>query len=557
MQLRRYRNTSRPINRLPPELLCRAFSYLRPPPSSFWSVRLVDHYRYDPYRPLTTTLLVCHKWHTIGSQAAPLWTDIDFVRQGAFASVLLTRSLHAKIRLCGHLHKDRTFETTIIDHGARIRELDVTTGAELSDPLPALRSVLAVNMPQLRLLSIFGRRWDSYGQASPFLDHATVSLPGLQAMLLQGFLFVPSRPLPRLTRLFLAWVERINVSNILNLLRATPALEVLTITLYRDPIFERPDGILSTVSSPSVALPRCHSIHIFGFTSTAVHDLMLSLEVPNLSSLSLPSTFANGGTLSSTPLLPRTLTPQTLNRLAFGFDNDGTCFRTVSHGKDVAITMNIIAFDVPEAERRRWAFDEFPTLLQLSGIDEFHFQASQWDAAQSFLCHLAAHMPAVSTLYIAHDTRWHDDDEAGVMALASAVAALLEADNPVLFPHLAHLELVLSAIPQELCTRLASALARHQASLGDGRRLQTLRIRLGEDHLERWAGRWCLDLERPEYEDTGIFDRVDCAEVDPERRACKVHEEGHCPEHARWSACTKGWGQWESPVPGATHDYWR
>ncbi len=118
MHLRRCRNDSIavPVNRLPPELFRIILGRVRHPPSTRSTSRLLAS-RFASYRPLISAMLVCHKWHAIGSQAASLWTDIDFARQGAFAPVLLTRSLGALIRLCGSLDGDNILTKVVTDHG--------------------------------------------------------------------------------------------------------------------------------------------------------------------------------------------------------------------------------------------------------------------------------------------------------------------------------------------------------------------------------------------------------------------------------------------------------
>ena len=67
------------------------------------------------------------------------------------------------------------------------------------------------------------------------------------------------------------------------------------------------------------------------------------------------------------------------------------------------------------------------------------------------------------------------------MDLARALGALLASDSPVLFPHLARLELIVSYVSREFCELIAPALAKRAQ---DGRRLRTLRIRLEDGGRE-------------------------------------------------------------------------
>ncbi len=410
MKLRRCRNDSIavPINRLPPELLRIILGHVRHPPSTRYTSHLSAS-RFASYHPIVSTMLVCHKWHAIGSQAASLWTDIDFACQGAFAPVLLTRSLGAPIRLCGRLDGDNTLQKVITDHGERIRELDLWVGAGFSHPMPVLQSILAVDMPRVRVLSL-SRKSSSVGEgpASVITDADTpASFPTLKAMLLQGFLLVPTHVLPQLTHLNLTRLDDVNPSSILKLLKNTPALEVLDVIQCRE--YTAPPN--SAAPSSSVILLRLHSVYMWCLTSATVHDLMARLEAPSLASLRLSSIFAMSGALLSTPLIPRSLSTRTVNRLAFDLGGNFTSFHTVFHGNDLSLAMGINAIGVQDIERASWAFDDFPTILPLCCVEELHFQAQEWDVADDLLPHLAARMPMVSTLFVKHNERTSRDED--------------------------------------------------------------------------------------------------------------------------------------------------
>ena len=423
-------------------------------------------------------MLVCHKWYEIAFHAASLWTDIDFQRQRTFASILLTRSSGAAIHLCGYLsRKDNTLETAVKDNGARIRELDLWA----RDSVPALQSILAVDMLRLRVLCLSCKDPQST-QMSTLLNGVPASFPSLRAVLLESCLFVPDLPLPQLTHLHLGKMDRVDASNILDLLRNTPALEYLDITSSNLTIPLNS----STISSP-VALPRLHSAHIAHSTATEVHYLMTSLEVPALAFLDLSRISVGRETLSLTPLLPRSIDTHTMRRLSLCVSTDFTSFHTTLHGSAASLELNLHPRPMPNSEWVQWARVDLPPTvlpLPLPNIEEFHFQAGHWDAPRDLLPHLAVHIPAVSTLLVKHNPR-DDDGNAEVklhrhMTLARAVARVLErcdsdGDSPaVLFPHLAHLELVVGWIPPGFCELLARALERRDEG---GRRVRKLRIR--------------------------------------------------------------------------------
>ena len=106
------------------------------------------------------------------------------------------------------------------------------------------------------------------------------------------------------------------------------------------------------------------------------------------------------------------------------------------------------------AEWTRWAFIHVPTTLRLSGIEELHFQAHEWEVPQALLPRLAAYMPAVTTLVIKH--RYNENME-NHMEMARTVVRILESDDPVLFPDLAHLELIARNVPQAFRELLSRA----------------------------------------------------------------------------------------------------
>ncbi|KAM5542307.1 hypothetical protein V8D89_004180 [Ganoderma adspersum] len=494
-------------------------------------------------------MLACHKWHAIGSKAAVLWTDIDFAHQGGFAPVLLIRSLGAPIRLYGRLDEDNMLSTVITDNGARISELDLWVGTQVSHPTPVLQSILAVDMPQVRVLSLF-REGYTGGNGLMLIADANVraSFPVLKAMLLEGFLFVPTHALPQLTHLHLAWLDEIDPSSILDLLRNTPALEVLDIIQSREST--APQALAMRRSS--VILPRLHSASIWALTMTTVRSLMTRLEVPNLASLRLSAILAKSGALLSTPLIPASLAARTpVNRLAFDMLGNFATFCAAFYGADLSFSMHINAGTIPDpAETSTWTSDDLPAILPLSAVDELHFGAELWPGVgELLLLRLAAHMPAVSTLVIKHNQGHSSDEDTvtdGLMHLARAVAALLA--NEVLFPRLAHLELVVGDIPHGFCDLLVPTLA--QRDLG-GRRLRRLCIRVDDLLSARWAMKW-MGQAKPDYRETSIREHVDSVSIGETKK-----KRGHAGEADEEPTKTLGWGQWKDCVQPARHDYWR
>ncbi|PIL30005.1 hypothetical protein GSI_07916 [Ganoderma sinense ZZ0214-1] len=513
-------------------------------------------------------MLVCYKWHTIGSQAASLWTDIDFVRQGALAPVLLTRSLGAPIRLCGNLDGDNVLSTVVTDNGVRICELDLSVAADLPHPLPTVQSILAVDMPRIRVLSLTLTDF-KYGNATMVVAHpaALPRFPALEAMLLERFLLIPTHPLPRLTHLHLASLYGINSSSILDLLRNTPALEVLHVVKSGEYIVPQD---WATRRWDSVFLPRLYSVYLSRTASTTIHDLMTHLEAPNLAVVTLSSISAHTGTLVSRTLIPSSLAARTVTRVAINVTGKFAAICTAFHGPNLSLSIGISSGNNMRnaMEITGWAYDDLPALLPFHTVDELHFQAElgRHRVGAALLPTMAARMPTVSTLAIKYDERSPERRTSdAAMGLARAVAALLsgsgdgtrrglgtdaETDSPVLLPRLAHLEFIVATIPQGFCELLVPALAQRAR---DGRRLKTLRIWLGG--VNRGAGAAMKEVDQVEasYEDTGIFEHVDSVKIDQREKTGPADE----PEDSEEPTSNRlRWGEWTDCVRTPEHDYW-
>ena len=539
MQLRRRRNASLPlpINRLPPELLRMIFGHLRKPPSTRRTRHLYG-VRFSPYTPLISVMLVCHKWCTIASHAASLWTDIGL----SATELLISRSLGASIRLSGCLSpEDDPLETIFKDNGARIRELDLWAVG----PMPALPSILETHMPRLHTIALFSEDKFSSTVPSQLLINVPVSFPALKAMMLENILIIPTHVLPQLTHLHLGRMKGLSVSDILDVLRNTPALEVLDISPPEASI--HPSRSTGAASSP-VALHHLRDLYVRNLTFTIVHHLVTVLDVPTLAFLHMYSPFGSDGTIVPTKLLPKAVTMWKVNRLAVDLKYAllSVAFRGDHVSLDVETTFNLV-----QEEKWNWLHNDFPTMLSLSGVGELHFQTRLWDVpvSENLLSLLAPYMPAVSTLIIKHDAGRFgndDDDPEGVICLGRAVAGILASDRPVLFPNVVHLELIVSDIPVELCQCISDGLARRAEA---GRRLQKLRIRVDESHSFRWKMKW-LHEQEPEWEETGIFDHVDSGEIFQKRRGYMRYDD-YDDDTARL-----GWGKWKDCVQSAQHDYW-
>ena len=271
-----------------------------------------------------------------------------------------------------------------------------------------------------------------------------------------------------------------------------------------------------------------------------LHRLMTALEVPAIAFLGLAGIDVDKRIPLRTPL-PVALATHTMRRLAFEVDNHFGFFHTAFHGNGVSLAIELHANCFSSlVERKRWAFTEFLTMLSLSDIEELHIQVCNWEAHQEILLHLAAHMPAVSTLLIRvkhhpRIRRSEKEEDRCHKALAQMVTRVLESDNPVLFPNLVHLDLIVrTVVPLAFFELVACALARRD-HWQDGRRLRRLRVGIDESPSPRQP-RYVW----PDYRQTGILDHVDSADNSDD-----ADEQG------------MGWGRWKDCVERADHGYWR
>ncbi|KAM5542316.1 hypothetical protein V8D89_004189 [Ganoderma adspersum] len=335
-------------------------------------------------------------------------------------------------------------------------------------------------------------------------------------------------------------MDRVNATNVLGLLRNTPALEFLDIGSSG---FVVPPN--STAIPSSVSLPRLQSSCLSRLASTVVSYLMTALEVPSLAYLDLSIVFATRRALPSTPLLPDALTTRTMRRLALDVESDFASFHAKLHGSGTSLKVDLSTFGIPDEERPQWAVAFRAMLPPLSAIEECHVQASQWAAPYDLLPHLATCMPMVSTLLIKHDLSDDDGDEEDVeghMALARTVARVLESDSPVLFPQLTHLHLIVACIPRAFCKVLARALAHRAAA---SQRLEKLRIRIDDEYSFQWKLKWMEGRRKPDLRKTGIFDHVDVCEISDD-----FADDDDDPQRL-------GWGSWKDCVQRTSHEYWR
>ncbi|KAI1787651.1 hypothetical protein LXA43DRAFT_1028383 [Ganoderma leucocontextum] len=482
------------VNRLPPEVLQIVFHYLIAPTSlPPWSVYETRN-EATSYKPLTGAMLVCRRWRSIAMQTALLWTEIDLSVRPSLASYFLERSRAAPIRLRSNIEEseNRLVKSVMQHHGDRIFKLEFWGPA--SAQLEAHAS-LDVAMPNLRQLNLVfepqgGLQVTCAYHASP--EH----VPALRALVLSGTLWIPTGIVPTLTHINVKYMTDVDVSLLWNLLCNTPMLEV----------FELSSNVGLTVAhgpapASSLTLPCLQDLVIDGAHTDVVHYLVSHLELPNVTVVSYRYLFAESGTLLER-LLPSSLATHTPTRVTLVIGGDYHVLSASFQGDGTSVTLQELVAssydDPPLQERMQWPFATFPTLLSLANVTEFHLSSSMWEPDS--LRRLGAHLGNVTTLCLAT----HADgpfDVAMTMELGVALSSALLADDPVVLPRLASLDIDTIDVPRNFIGVLSRALAKRDR---DGRRLRYLCVHVGA----LWpAGR--LRDAHDDLKATGLFDHVD------------------------------------------------
>ncbi|RPD56283.1 hypothetical protein L226DRAFT_615782 [Lentinus tigrinus ALCF2SS1-7] len=307
--IKQYYNASpfAPINRLHPELLCMIFKHVRRPNKAVMSARLHPS-RFDSYKPLLAPMLACRKWHTLITQDATLWNQIDLTKHtptSALVQRLLERSkgasldvrfAHSSLRFVED--KDKT--TPFLEvHAHRLGKLEV----KFRDVncTPEMLSLLDISMPRLTCLviSITEQLLKSVHEVS------LKRFPALKKLVLSGILLRPIEHVPSLTHLHLIGLVHDTILPLLDVLGAAPSLEILDLRMIQ----------LGTrgVEAPILNLPRLRVLRLTCRTwSTVVRFLLTHIAAPNLmvTDFSEVSSWRDSGNTAVDAYIPQTFLAQ-------------------------------------------------------------------------------------------------------------------------------------------------------------------------------------------------------------------------------------------------------
>ena len=177
-------NSQVPANRLHPELLGMVFQHLRAPVEVFNPEEPYEKPTFNSYKPLVHAMMVCRKWHVVGSEMASLWTDVDYSLTGSEdrPSRLLKRSGMTPIHLrldVSVLGEDHTYLHEMVGANAfRLRQLDVSMSD--TDTMSAVMQLLGNDMPVLRCL----RMWHGSHRGNSVLRNVQGRFPSLRGIAL-------------------------------------------------------------------------------------------------------------------------------------------------------------------------------------------------------------------------------------------------------------------------------------------------------------------------------------------------------------------------------------
>ncbi|KAI0043946.1 hypothetical protein FA95DRAFT_330312 [Auriscalpium vulgare] len=263
--------TTPPVARLPPEILCHIFSYLstRPPPHhDSWMWQTVTH--------------VCMSWRAIAIASPLLWTHVDF-RSYEWTREFLRRSQSAPLYVHTQDHLlqpggDLASIHWALEEMPRIRELHLVGHP---DTLEAVEEHLLQAAPQLETLTISvtprGKGHDpAYVLSRDVFDgHA----PRLRRLSLRMCCIEPSMPiLPGLTHLSMDVPDArgsYHMGTLLEILSQPTRLEAVVI---KGAVTDGETRICDT-DHGAVSLPRLSSLRLSGSTAACTH-LLAHLSIP-------------------------------------------------------------------------------------------------------------------------------------------------------------------------------------------------------------------------------------------------------------------------------------
>ncbi|KAI0373864.1 hypothetical protein BV20DRAFT_1041829 [Pilatotrama ljubarskyi] len=316
----RLKNSRRPVNRVPPEIL--RIIFLQCPQTTDFG-RLTLHQIQDLGWPLSHLQVsdvlklshVCRHWRTVVHELPNLWTSIRDVHvEETRAFLSRAKDFPLNVLICAN--RSAWFWDICADRGSLIRELHwmsaVCNGADSDD-----FAALDINAPNVERLSLSrGTGALPTNRRASILKGATSKVAFLS---LNGLKWAPSNSFPALTHLVLSGPQ--SLSDILRLLSNCPSL--------RSAVLRKCDHSLTPhtpIASPPVQLPTLRRLSLdvypyeplqefmslleFDYTKVALEVVVRELSPVFSDELEVPYSLNN-------VIAPSGYTPQPLTRLRF------------------------------------------------------------------------------------------------------------------------------------------------------------------------------------------------------------------------------------------------
>lgn len=305
VKLRRSKNATRPINRIPRETLVDVFLFLQ------CEVPPTHEQGYTTGRPfhewIRSVTHVCHHWRETALVFPSLWSTLDVTRPevvSAFTSRSGSLPLHVHVRFEGRRFRRSRgspesdlagrvsfgFIGNLADHSGRFRAFTVVYPLEDGEPLSELR----LPAPLLETLVIYPPA--RVGNRSPFAGehHATTpslptlfakSLPSLRVLRVNYFTIWPNNRFHNLSVLCLAAQRNLerSMSWLLDLFRCSPGL--------RDILLEQGDSGITREPPMQdftpVSLKQLQRLYLSGFTHRGISRLLSLIQLPTTNDVAI------------------------------------------------------------------------------------------------------------------------------------------------------------------------------------------------------------------------------------------------------------------------------
>ena len=452
------------MNWLHPELLGMVFEHLRSPIEPMDPEELFGQPVFDPYKPLLSAMMVCHKWYIVAVEKASLWTDVDYSRGRTGPTCLLERSGTAPIRLRliidGPADNKAYLREIVRTNAFRLRELDVYITD--IDTMNTVGQLLEDDMPLLQFLKMS----TEYYQWNGVLKSSWGRFPSLRRMMLVGDLWLPTSEVGSLTRLTDLHISTLSndlpLASITTLLRATPALEVLELHNCSE---------LTLAELPTTTtLEHLTHLTIRAMSTRIAEVLMPALVLPRAIVVCL---WYDVESDLSNALLPQPEYWRNATKVRIDADPYGSLYIELEgDARRIAICFTYDT-EIEGEGQPLWPLP-IPTTLNLANISTVHL--SLWRGWKETLWQFVGRVPALSTLVLGGRA----EDEATTRDMIDALRDLLLQGEPRC-TGLREVALFLPCVVDGLTEALVPALKKRK---DDGQQIKRLKTWIDNRHTD-------------------------------------------------------------------------